>query len=111
MEERVETISVGETAKGENANRGEKKVKDRALGNAYFYMMRGGQRAWEGERTDQKNRSRTRDKESNWIEERRELPVEWCEQDWQHRDSNKEDHLGKAGELRVDLALLLKWGW
>lgn len=36
MEEIVEIISVGETAKGENANRGEKKVKDRALGNAYF---------------------------------------------------------------------------
>lgn len=36
VEETVEIISVGSTAKGGSANRGEKKVKDRALGNAYF---------------------------------------------------------------------------
>lgn len=39
VEETVEIISVGsvpQPAEGGNANRGEKKVKDRALGNAYF---------------------------------------------------------------------------
>jgi hypothetical protein len=36
IEERAEAISVGEIAKGQNATRGEKKVKVRALGNAYF---------------------------------------------------------------------------
>lgn len=57
----VETILLGKTAQGENSDRGDK-VKDRTLGSAYFKIISGGHRAWEGERTDQKSRKRAGDR-------------------------------------------------
>lgn len=42
------------------------------------------------------------------MEWKREESCQWsCSgRDWRQRDSDKEEHLGKAGELRIDLVVL-----
>ena len=72
-------------------------------------------RCWEKDKASEKEKGQIRKigaepgtKNVMVEKESRELPVELCEHYWWHWDSKKEDKLGKAGESRVDLALLLK---